>query len=231
MAILLNRLTNLPIGTLTFLINIPLLIASWIYLGKEKTIKTLKTVVIMTVILDGLVTPYFPVYSGDLAVIFMRGSTTGGGDIAAKLLQKYCPHMQTGKAIMATDLVIILLSMVVFRNIESGLYGLINMVVGTYVIDVILYGMNKSTMITVITEKPKEIADELMDELERGCTFLKSEGAYRKEDGKTVICVLDRKQFYKAKKIVYDIDPRAFMIVSEAQEVYGEGFLDSDWEV
>ncbi len=82
----------------------PLLIASWIYLGKEKTIKTLKTVVIMTVILDGLVTPYFPVYSGDkmvsclfggvligisLAVIFMRGSTTGGGDIAAKLLQKY----------------------------------------------------------------------------------------------------------------------------------------------
>ncbi len=64
MAILLNRLTSLPIGTLTFLINIPLLIASWIYLGKEKTIKTLKTVAIMTVILDGLVTPYFPVYSG-----------------------------------------------------------------------------------------------------------------------------------------------------------------------
>ena len=140
MAILLNRLTSLPIGTLTFLINIPLLIASWIYLGKEKTIKTLKTVAIMTVILDGLVTPYFPVYSGDkmvsclfggvlmgisLAVVFMRGSTTGGGDIAAKLLQKFRPHMQTGKAVMATDLVIILLSMAVFRNIESGLYGLI----------------------------------------------------------------------------------------------------------
>ena len=246
MAILLNRLTSLPIGTLTFLINIPLLIASWIYLGKEKTIKTLKTVAIMTVILDGLVTPYFPVYSGDkmvsclfggvlmgisLAVVFMRGSTTGGGDIAAKLLQKFRPHMQTGKAVMATDLVIILLSMAVFRNIESGLYGLINMVVGTYVIDVILYGMNKSTMITVITEKPKEIADELMDELERGCTLLKSRGAYREEEGETVICVLDKKQFYRAKKIVYGIDPTAFMIVSEAQEVYGEGFLDSDWEV
>ena len=246
MAILINRLIGLPIGILTFLINIPLLAASWIWLGKSRTLKTLKTVFILTVILDFVITPYVPIYTGDkmvscifggvlvgasLAVVFMRGSTTGGGDIAAKLLQKYCPHMQTGKAVMATDLVIILLSMVVFRNIESGLYGLINMVVGTYVIDVILYGMNKSTMITVITEKPKEIADELMDELERGCTFLKSEGAYRKEDGKTVICVLDRKQFYKAKKIVYDIDPRAFMIVSEAQEVYGEGFLDSDWEV
>ena len=244
MAILLNRLTSLPIGTLTFLINIPLLIASWIYLGKEKTIKTLKTVAIMTVILDGLVTPYFPVYSGDkmvsclfggvlmgisLAVVFMRGSTTG--DIAAKLLQKFRPHMQTGKAVMATDLVIILLSMAVFRNIESGLYGLINMVVGTYVIDVILYGMNKSTMITVISPRSGEIAKELMRNLERGCTLLKSRGAYREEEGETVICVLDKKQFYRAKKIVYGIDPTAFMIVSEAQEVYGEGFLDSDWEV
>lgn len=207
MAILLNRLTSLPIGTLTFLINIPLLIASWIYLGKEKTIKTLKTVAIMTVILDGLVTPYFPVYSGDkmvsclfggvlmgisLAVVFMRGSTTGGGDIAAKLLQKFRPHMQTGKAVMATDLVIILLSMAVFRNIESGLYGLINMVVGTYVIDVILYGMNKSTMITVISPRSGEIAKELMRNLERGCTLLKSRGAYREEEGETVICVLDK---------------------------------------
>ena len=85
-----------------------------------------------------------------LAVVFMRGSTTGGGDIAAKLLQKYRPHMQTGTAVMLTDMVIIGASMVVFGNIESGLYGLINMVVSTYVIDIMLYGMNKSTMITVI---------------------------------------------------------------------------------
>ena len=246
LAILLNRLTNLPIGTLTFAINIPLLIASWICLGKAKTVKTIKTVAVMTVILDGIVTPYVPVYTGDkmvsclfggvllgisLAVVFMRGSTTGGGDIAAKLIQKYRPHMQTGKAVMATDLVIILLSMVVFRNIESGLYGLINMVVATYVIDVILYGMNKSTMITVITKKSQEVADALMQDLERGCTFLKSRGAYKNQNGETIICVLDRKQFYRAKKIVYGIDPQAFMIVSEAQEVYGEGFLDSDWEV
>ena len=145
MAILLNRLTNLPIGTLTFMINIPLLIASWIWLGKSRTLKTLKTVAILTVILDCIVTPYIPVYHGDkmvscifgavlvgasLAVVFMRGSTTGGGDIAAKLLQKFRPHMQTGTAVMLTDLVIIGASLVVFQNIESGLYALINMVLG-----------------------------------------------------------------------------------------------------
>lgn len=246
MAILLNRFTNLPIGTLTFMINVPLLIASWIWLGKSRTLKTFKTVAILTFILDFIVTPYIPIYTGDklvscifgavmvgasLAVVFMRGSTTGGGDIMAKLLQKFRPHMQTSTAVMLTDLVIIAASMVVFRNIESGLYGLINMVLGSYVIDMILYGTNKSTMMTVMSSHNQEIAEGLMKELERGVTFYKSRGAYSNREGEALVCVVDRKQFYKAKKIVYDIDRSAFMIVSEAKEVYGEGFLDSDWEV
>lgn len=246
MAILINRFTSLPIGTLTMLINIPLLLAAWVCLGRARTLKTLKTVLLLNLILDFVVTPYVPVYVGDkmvsclfggvlmgasLAVVFMRGSTTGGGDIVAKLLQKYRPHIQTGTAIMMTDMVIIVASMAVFGNIESGLYGLINMVVSTYVIDVILYGMNKSTMVTVISPKVCEIADELMEHLGRGCTFIKSRGGYSKTEGEALICVVDRKQFYKAKKIIYTIDRAAFVIVSEAKEVYGEGFLDSDWEV
>ncbi|MBQ7795755.1 MAG: YitT family protein [Lachnospiraceae bacterium] len=246
LAILLNRFTHLPLGTLTLMINIPLLITSWIWLGKERTLKTFKTVVILTVILDFIVTPYVPIYHGDklvscifgavmvgasLAVVFMRGSTTGGGDIMAKLLQKFRPHMQTSTAVMLTDLVIIAASMVVFHNIEAGLYGLINMVLGSYVIDMILYGTNKSTMITVMSAHNQEIAERLMEELERGVTFYKSRGAYSGKEGEALICVIDRKQFYKAKKMIYGIDREAFMIVSEAKEVYGEGFLDSDWEV
>ena len=77
----------------------------------------------------------------------------------------------------------------------------------------------------------EEIAKELMDYLERGCTYYKSEGAFSRREGKTFICVVDKKQFHKAKKIIYAIDPTAFLIVSEAKEVYGEGFLDSTWEV
>lgn len=246
LAILLNRFTHLPLGTLTFMINVPLLIASWIWLGKDRTLKTFKTVAILTFILDFIVTPYVPIYQGDklvscifgavmvgasLAVVFMRGSTTGGGDIMAKLLQKFRPHMQTSTAVMLTDLVIIAASMVVFQNIESGLYGLINMVLGSYVIDMILYGTNKSTMITVMSAHNQEIAEALMDVLERGVTFYKSRGAYSGREGEALICVVDRKQFYKAKKLIYGIDSKAFLIVSEAKEVYGEGFLDSDWEV
>lgn len=246
LAILLNRFTHLPLGTLTFAINVPLLIASWIWLGKSMTLKTFKSVAILTFILDVIVTPYMPIYHGDklvscifgavmvgasLAVVFMRGSTTGGGDIMAKLLQRFRPHMQTSTAVMLTDLVIVAASMAVFRNIEAGLYGLINMVLGSYVIDMILYGTNKSTMVTVMSPHVQEIADELMKELERGVTFYKSRGAYSNREGETLICVVDRKQFYKAKRIIYGIDRNAFMIVSEAKEVYGEGFLDSDWEV
>lgn len=246
LAIILNRLTSLPIGTLTFMINIPLLLASWKWLGKSMTLKTFKTVAILTFIIDFIVTPYVPVYSGDkllscisgavlvgasLSVVFMRGSTTGGGDIMAKLLQKFRPHMQTSTAVMMTDLVIIGTSILVFQNIESGLYGLINMVLGSYIIDIMLYGPNKSTMITVMSPHVEEIAAELMDYLERGCTYYKSEGAFSKREGKTLICVVDKKQFYKAKRIIYGIDANAFLIVSEAKEVYGEGFLDSNWEV
>ena len=86
-------------------------------------------------------------------------------------------------------------------------------------------------MVTVITSHPQEISDALMEEVERGCTLIKSRGAYSKVDGESVICVVDRKQFYRAKRVIYGIDKNAFVIVSEAKEVYGEGFLDSDWEV
>ena len=91
--------------------------------------------------------------------------------------------------------------------------------------------MNQSTMVTVMSPKVQEIGDQLMEHLGRGCTFFKSRGGYAKVEGETLICVVDRKQFYKAKKIIYGIDEDAFVIVSEAKEVYGEGFLDSDWEV
>ena len=246
LAIIFNRLTGLPIGTLNFMINGPLLIASWIWLGKSMTLKTFKTVAIISFIIDVIVTPYVPIYVGDkiisciagavlvgasLAVVFVRGSTTGGGDIMAKLLQKFRPHLPTNTAIMMTDFVIIGTSILVFRNIDAGLYGLLNMYLGSYIIELMLYGPNKSTMITVMSSHVEEIAEELMDFLERGCTYYKSEGAFSKREGKTLICVVDKKQFHKAKKIIYGIDPTAFLIVSEAKEVYGEGFLHHTWEV
>lgn len=240
-ALIINFMTGFPIGTMTLILNIPLLICSYLFLGKKMTFKTMKTVIIMSLVLDFLVTPYFPQYIGDrlissafggifvgasLALIFRRNSTTGGGDILAKLLQKKRPYMQTGYAIMLIDLVIIALSTLVFRGIEAALYGLISMMCTTQTIDAILYGMNKGTMVTIVSPKNREISERIMEKLNRGVTFYKTMGGFSKKDSETLMCVLDRKQFYLVKEIVDSIDPTAFVIVSETKEVYGEGFIE-----
>lgn len=240
-ALLINYISGFPVGTMTLLINLPLLVCSYLCLGKKMTIKTMKTIVIMSMVLDFLVTPLLPQYFGDrlissafggifvgagLALIFMRNSTSGGGDILAKLLQRRFPYMQTGYSIMLIDLVIIGISVFVFRGIEAALYGFISMMCLTQTVDAILYGMNKGTMVTIISPKNREIAEVIMKSLNRGVTFYKSMGGFSKQDSETLICVVDKKQFYLVKGIVDSIDQNAFVIVSETKEVYGEGFIE-----
>ncbi|MCI8764629.1 MAG: YitT family protein [Lachnospiraceae bacterium] len=242
MALLVNYLTAVPVGVMTLVLNIPLLISSYLCLNRKMTWKTIQTVLIMSLVLDGLVTPLFPQYVGDkllssvfggilagvgMAMIFMRDSTTGGGDILAKLLQKRFPYMHTGYALMMTDAVVIAASVLVFGKLEAALYGMISMVATTQTIDAILYGMNKGAMVMIHSEKNREIAEEIMERLNRGTTLFKSVGGFSKKEGETLLCVIDRKQFYLVKEIAYAHDPRAFVVVSETKETYGEGFLDA----
>ena len=240
-ALLPNDLIHIPVGTLTLLVNIPLLIASWMLLDRKMTVRTIRTVVIMTVCLDYVIAPIMSQYVGDrlissafggilvgagMALIFMRGSTTGGGDILAKLLQKRFPWMQTGYAIMVIDLVIISLSIPVFGGLEDALYGIISMVCTTQTIDALLYGMNKGTMVLIASRHNRQIADEIMATLGRGTTFFKSVGGYSRKEGETLMCIVDRKQFHAVKSIIDKWDRGAFVVASETKEVYGEGFLD-----
>lgn len=240
MALLINHLVNVPVGIMTLALNIPLLISSYLMLDRKMTFKTIQTVLIMSLVLDGLVTPFFPQYIGDrlissafggilagvgMALIFMRDSTTGGGDIMAKLLQKKFPYMHTGYALMLTDMVVIGTSILVFKDLESALYGLISMVACTQTIDAILYGMNKGTMVMIHSAKNRMIADDIMEQLGRGTTFFKSIGGFSKKDSETLICIVDRKQFYLVKEIINNHDPEAFVVVAETKETYGEGFL------
>ncbi|MEA4934681.1 MAG: YitT family protein [Lawsonibacter sp.] len=241
-AILLNFLFSLPIGIMSFLLNLPLLILSWHYLGRISTLKTLKTVVIMSLVQDIVVTPYFPAIAGErivlaafggvfsgmgMAMIFMRDSTTGGMDIAAKLSQRAAPHVQIGHALMLVDCLIVGASVLVYRNIDTAFYGLLCIVCTTQTIDMIIYGMKRSTMVTVISKHNAEIADDIMRQLNRGATFFKSCGAFSRCDGEALLCVVDKKQFNRVKQIIDAHDTRAFVIVSETKEVYGEGFLEN----
>ncbi len=241
-ALLIDHLSGLSVGALTLVINIPLLAASYLVLDREMTRKTVGTVLVMTLFLDYIVAPVAPQYVGDrlissafggilvgagMSLVFMHGSTTGGGDILAKLLQKRFPYLHTGYAIMLIDFVVIGASVVVFGELEAALYGIISMVCTTQTIDAILYGMNKGTMVLVASDRNQEIAQEIMIRLGRGTTFLESQGGYSRQRRQTLMCVVDRKQFYLVREIVNKWDPHAFVIASETREVYGEGFLEA----
>ena len=238
-AILLNYLWGLPIGTMTIVLNIPLLILSYIFLGKSLTWKTVKSLVISSLMVDLVMARYAPIYAGDrmiggvfggvlmgagLAIIFLRGSTTGGTDIISFLVKKWYPHVPIGRMIMVVDCIIIGVSVLVFGNLESALYCLISLYCCSMVIDSIIYGLDKGSMVMVVSEKNDEIAAQIMDELERGVTLLKGQGAYTGTDRDVLMCAVRKQQFARVRAIIYEKDPNAFVIVSETSEVFGEGF-------
>lgn len=232
---------SVPVGLVTLLINVPLLILAWRHLGHSFAIGTLRTLVVNTIITDMIVTPFFPIYEGDrlmgslyggiligvgLAFIFMRGSTTGGSDIVSFLLQKKMPGFSIGRAVMIIDGIIIAASMAVYHSIDSGLFGIICLYAQTIVMDMIIYGLDKGRMVMVISPNNQEIASVIMEKMERGVTFLEGKGAYTGEHKDVIICAVRRGQFSKLKSIIHHADPNAFVIVTDVSEILGEGFKE-----
>lgn len=238
-AIMLKYLFGLPVGIMTFVINIPLLLLAWKYMGRVFTLKTLRTLIFNTIILDYVVTPWFPQYAGDrmlssvfggicmgagLAFVFMRGSTTAGVDIISHLMEMRFPHVPIGTMLMLIDCVILTFSMLVFRNIESGLFGLVALFCQTKVIDGIIYGMDKGRSVMIMSRKNEKIAERVLEEMHHGATFFKGRGAYSGKDMDVLYVVVRVQEFHKLKAITYEEDPEAFLIVTETNQIIGEGF-------
>ena len=238
-ALMINHLTHLPIGTLTLLVNIPLLILAWKYLSHRFTINTAIATVLVTIVLDFMVTPFCPTYTGDrllssvyggiivgvgMALIFLAGYTTGGTDIAGYLLQKKFPHYSIGRALMMIEFVILGMSIFVFEDIDAGLFGLISVYVQTKAIDMILYGTGSASQASIITQRAEEISRRVIEELERTCTILAGRGAYSGAGTNVVLCTVRKSEFVKLKNIISECDPNAFVVVNETSEVLGLGF-------
>ena len=238
LSIIINYLTGLPVGSLNMGINIPLLLLAWRFLGRRFTLKTLRSVFIQSVMID-LVGLWLPVYAGDrimsalfggvaigvgLAPVFMRGSTTGGTDIVSRLIQLRFRHVSIGKLLFMVDTAVLLLSVAVFRNIETGLYGMITIYTSNRILDGILYGLDTGKVVLVISEKNQQIAQQVMDRLERGATFLQAEGAWSGQEKKVLLCVVRAVQCYRVEEIGRAADPDAFLVVMEANQIAGEGF-------
>lgn len=238
-ALLINYVSGLPIGMLNLAVNIPLLILALLYLGRTFALKTIKSVFINTIMMDFVVAPFFPVYHGDrllgsiyggvlvgvgISLIFLRGSTTGGTDIVSFLVQKKFPHFSIGRAMMIVDGIIIGASILVYGDIDAGLFGVISLFCMTKVLDGILYGAERGSLVTVVSKKSRVIGQKIMDDLDRGVTYLKGEGGYSGENRDILICAVRRYQFARLKAIVHEADPKAFVIVTEAGQILGEGF-------
>ncbi len=240
-ALMVNFVTGLPVGILTLVLNVPLLVLAWFYLSRKFAVSTAITTAVCSFVLDFIVPLFVPVYAGDrllcslyggvlvgagMALIFIAGSTTGGTDILGYILQKKRPHMSIGRALMIVDGVILAVSIFVFGNIEAALFGLISLYVQTKVIDAIIYGGEVGSMATIITSNPDGITEKVISELDRTATLLPAKGAYSRKDTNVLLCTVRKSQFSLLKKIVYEADPNAFVMVTETSEVFGLGFKD-----
>ena len=155
-----------------------------------------------------------------------QGGTTGGSDIIVKLLRIRFRYLKTGIIFAITDTVIVACSALVFKNIENGLYAGISLAVQTIVFDLVLYGPDEAKSLLIISDEARTVARRLMDELDVGVTYLNGIGAYSNSEKLVILCAMRKQLFPKARTIVKEVDPGAFMIVSSANEIFGEGFKD-----
>ena len=237
-ATLFNFLWGTPIGTAILVINLPLLIAAWFRLGKAFTVRTLIVTVLSSVVIDAT-SPFLPVFRGDkmlialfggvlagagLGLIYMRGATTGGTEVVARLLERKFRHIPIGRLILLVDALVVAASALVYRNVETALYAMVLIFVSTSLMDALVYGGDKGKMLLVMSQREREIADAVLERMERGVTMLNATGAYTGGDRRVLLCAVRRSEMYELRSLVMDIDPGAFIIVVSTDEVLGEGF-------
>lgn len=237
---MLNSLFGLPIGTVVLVLNIPLFIWGAVDMGWRFLGKTAAATVLVSVAID-IFAPFLPTYTGDkmlasifggifmgvgLALIFIRGGTTGGTDLIARLLNRHTPQISIGKLILLVDMVVIIAAGIVYGNLESPLYAVISIFVSSKIIDALIYGTSLGTgkMMFIISDKNEEIAEKIINNISRGVTKIKSVGGYSGAPREVLLCALSRSEVYKTYDVIRKIDPQAFIIVGEAGEISGEGF-------
>ncbi|MCM1134853.1 MAG: YitT family protein [Clostridium sp.] len=237
LSIIISRLVPVETGTLFLLINIPIMILGIWKFGVKFIVSTLYAtfmVSFFTNILAGLPPltdqPLLgAVFGGALSAIgigfvLRAGATTGGTDIIVKCLKLKKPHLKTGTIFLAIDGVIILIGGVVFGNVNAVLYSAIAAAVSSRMLDLILYGRDEAKMIFIISNSSKAITERILRELNAGVTHLTGAGAYKREDKQVILCVVKKQNAYNVEEIVKQEDSSAFMIISSATEIYGEGY-------
>lgn len=232
-------LFGFPVGTTMFLLNVPLFIFSFFKNGKRFFFRSVLGTFLLSMFINLFekVTPFTQdrllacLYGGILigigtAIILKANASTGGSDLLAQIIRKFKPDFRPGTLIVILDTIIVGMNVLVFKQIEIALYSAIAIYVMGKVIDIFLEGIYFTKMIYIISEKYEEIAKKIGEEVERGATGIYAKGMYTNKEKMLLLCVAGRGEVASIRKIVKQMDPKAFLIISNAREVFGKGFKD-----
>lgn len=244
LAQIINRLIPiLPVGMTTIVMNVPLFIIGVKKQGLKLLINSLIAMSLGSVMIDGLaMVVTFPAMDPLLATIYggvfvgascglmlAVGATTGGSDLAARLLRYKFRNLSIGKLCLFIDGAVVTLYALVFGSINNSLYGIIAMYICSIVMDMVIYGTANDKLAYIISDHSDEISKKLLA-MELGLTILDGKGAYSGNPKQVLMCVVRRNQINPIKALTAQIDPNAFVIITEAHEVLGEGFAVYDPE-
>jgi len=238
-AILISRFVAVPTGTLNLLLNVPIVILGLWKFGWRFILSTLYALALITAFIN-LLTPYGAmtedlliagVLGGALigvalALVFKSGATTGGMDIIVKVLHTRWKHIKTNILFLTFDSMVIIASWLVFQDLTVAFYAGIAVVVDSIVMDKFLYGSDEAKLIFIISSKPEQLKQRIMGELDITTTIIPAIGAYTKEEKEMLMVVMRKQIAPKLEEIVKDEDRNAFMIVTSASEIFGEGYKD-----
>lgn len=236
-AIILNRLSGLETGTWVLIINVPIIILGMWKFGLHFILSTLYCTAATSFFINLLAT--FGVATEDrllaalvggalmavgIGLVFRAGATTGGTDIIVKLLRLRFPHLKTGSLFLITDAIIVTSSAFVFKDLDVALYAGLVVFINSVLLDVVLYGRDGAKLIFIISDAHASITKRLLEELDIGVTYISGTGAYSGKEKSVIMCVMKKQISAQAEVIVREEDPAAFMIVTSATEIFGEGY-------
>ncbi len=225
------------VGVFSILINLPLFILGGLKIGKRFFAGSLLGMLLSSILIDVFsVWVAFPaeplisaLYGGTvcglgLGLVFVFGTSTGGSDILVRLLKLKYRNVPIGQISMCFDAIVVVLTGLVFRDVNKALYTGVTVFLCGKVVDAVVYGFDYSKVALIVSSEYAAIADAIGRKLDRGATFLHAEGSYSHRDTKVVLAAVKRQQLAELKELVMEIDPNAFVIVQEAHQVLGDGF-------
>ena len=224
-------------GTWYFLLNIPIIILGWWKFGGRFIINSFYAIALNSIFTN--IFSIFPAVTNNkllaavagsllvgsgLGLVLKTGATTGGMDIVIKILRRKYPSIKTSTFFVTIDLIIVAISGFVFRDFNLAMYAFITVALNGKVMGYILYGEDEANLIYIVAEQPEMMLQRILSEMDIGATILSGKGAYSNREKQIIMCVVKKRTTPVLQEIIREEDPNAFLIISSANEIYGEGY-------